>query len=168
MADVFVPKIDNRNRTRVPTACIVCGVVRMLRTDALSKYCRKCSAVFGGLAPKPSMRTGQYANCLRCGNSYWKHKCEPTKRFCSASCANLARKAPKEEKDKKIKARSLANIALSKGEIEKKPCEVCNTIPAEMHHDDYGKPLEIRWLCFKHHTALHVARGDLKSKVNNG
>jgi len=45
--------------------------------------------------------------------------------------------------------------------IVKKPCEVCGTTrKIEAHHDDYAKPLEIRWLCKKHHMELHRALND--------
>ena len=46
--------------------------------------------------------------------------------------------------------------ALSSGAIEKGPCEVCGNTIVDGHHDDYSKPLAIRWLCRKHHTQLHA------------
>lgn len=46
--------------------------------------------------------------------------------------------------------------ALSSGAIEKGPCEVCGNTVVDGHHDDYSKPLAIRWLCRKHHTQLHA------------
>lgn len=39
----------------------------------------------------------------------------------------------------------------------KKPrpaCEVCGE-PAEQHHDDYSRPLEVRLLCRRHHMQEH-------------
>lgn len=37
------------------------------------------------------------------------------------------------------------------------PCERCGRRPTEAHHDDYGKPAEVRWLCVSHHRLLHAS-----------
>lgn len=34
-------------------------------------------------------------------------------------------------------------------------CEVCKKKKVDAHYDDYTKPLEVRWLCRKHHAELH-------------
>jgi len=37
------------------------------------------------------------------------------------------------------------------------PCEVCGTNKnIEGHHDDYSKPLSVRWLCRRHHAQHHA------------
>ena len=71
--------------------------------------------------------------------------------------------------------------ALKRGKLERQPCEVCGMEPGltryrlarrtieyqnvVAHHDDYNKPLEVRWLCKRHHADHHKATG---SYVNNG
>lgn len=46
--------------------------------------------------------------------------------------------------------------AKRRGKLTPGECEVCGTtIEVEAHHDDYGKPLVVRWLCRKHHRAEH-------------
>jgi hypothetical protein len=50
----------------------------------------------------------------------------------------------------KRKARRKANHHLSA-----QPCEVCGAESAHRHHDDYDKPLDVRWLCREHHAELH-------------
>ena len=54
-------------------------------------------------------------------------------------------------------AHILVSSAILKGKIEKvSVCSVCNsTKKIEAHHDDYSKPLSIRWLCEKCHKAWH-------------
>lgn len=51
--------------------------------------------------------------------------------------------------------RTMTNQAIKYGKISRQPCEVCGVEPAEAHHDDYNKPLGVRWLCKKCHTQWH-------------
>lgn len=52
----------------------------------------------------------------------------------------------------KYKARTAVGNALRDGRLHRGPCEVCGTTEkVHAHHDDYSKPLQVRWLCFQHH-----------------
>lgn len=55
----------------------------------------------------------------------------------------------------KFAAQVLFRNAVSRGAIERQPCEVCGR-KGQGHHDDYSKPFEVRWLCPKHHAEHHV------------
>lgn len=56
----------------------------------------------------------------------------------------------------KNKARAMVNYHVRAGNMTKKPCEVCGaTGRVEGHHDDYSKPLDVRWLCSVHHKQVH-------------
>lgn len=54
----------------------------------------------------------------------------------------------------KSNARAYAHVYLKRGKLKRQPCEVCGSA-AQMHHDDYSRPLEVRWLCRFHHLELH-------------
>lgn len=54
----------------------------------------------------------------------------------------------------KIKSRRKVFVAVRNGSLKKKPCEVCGINKVDAHHDDYSKPLDVRWLCKKHHSEL--------------
>jgi len=53
------------------------------------------------------------------------------------------------------KARTAVNNALRDGRLIRQPCEACGAEEGQAHHDDYSKPLEVRWLCGQHHRAAH-------------
>ena len=48
------------------------------------------------------------------------------------------------------------NYAKKKGIITQKPCEVCGDTNSQAHHCDYNKPLDVMWLCPKHHAEWHT------------
>jgi hypothetical protein len=71
----------------------------------------------------------------------------------------LARKKSKLDKVRYREAylaRTITNNAIKLGKLVRQPCEVCGVEPTEAHHEDYSKPLEVRWLCPKHHRDVHT------------
>lgn len=57
----------------------------------------------------------------------------------------------------KYRARYTVHNAIRDGRLERKPCEACGTARSEAHHEDYSRPLDVRWLCRVHHEAVHHA-----------
>jgi hypothetical protein len=47
--------------------------------------------------------------------------------------------------------RGIVGRAIKTNKIQKKPCLVCGNSKSQAHHDDYNKPLEIKWFCPIHH-----------------
>lgn len=64
----------------------------------------------------------------------------------------------------KYKAHSAVGNAVRDGRLLKsKNCENCDGTGAiHGHHDDYTKPLEVRWLCAACHRQWHVKHGEAK------
>lgn len=55
----------------------------------------------------------------------------------------------------KRKAREILRMNVRSGNVQKLPCEFCGDLKSEAHHTDYSKPLDVRWLCKKHHVSIH-------------
>ena len=63
-------------------------------------------------------------------------------------------KEVRERHPERIKARGAVSNAIRDGRLSKQPCRVCGD-DAHAHHKDYDKPLEVEWLCHKHHMEEH-------------
>jgi hypothetical protein len=63
-------------------------------------------------------------------------------------------KHPYERGCPKEKARRKIRYEIKMGRILRQPCEICGA-EAQAHHDDYSKPLDVRWFCPKHHKEHH-------------
>lgn len=56
----------------------------------------------------------------------------------------------------KRQASLMVRQAVAAGTLTRGPCEVCGTTERiHGHHDDYSKPLSVRWLCSSHHSKWH-------------
>jgi ribosomal protein S27AE len=58
---------------------------------------------------------------------------------------------------KQRRAHSAVALGLKDGTLQQEPCELCGEPVTVAHHDDYDKPLDVRWLCASHHTLVHNA-----------
>lgn len=96
-------------------------------------------------------------DCPRCGKPMrWvgtRWRCDP----CRAAYQRKWRAAHPLSDEQRAKdiARSIANVAVKRGQLVPKPCEKCGAEPAQKHHEDYSKPLDVIWLCAACHTAGH-------------
>jgi hypothetical protein len=52
-------------------------------------------------------------------------------------------------------AHNAVEVAVNNGSLIKTPCVKCGDVKSEGHHEDYSKPLEVIWLCKKHHLEIH-------------
>lgn len=55
----------------------------------------------------------------------------------------------------KRKARMACQHAVRTGKIVRGCCVVCGNPKTQGHHEDYSKPLDVVWLCVKHHAEVH-------------
>jgi hypothetical protein len=55
---------------------------------------------------------------------------------------------------KTVAYRAIHN-GLRDGKVFRKPCEICGDTKVHAHHLDYSKPLQVQWLCKKHHLHVH-------------
>jgi predicted DNA-binding protein YlxM (UPF0122 family) len=70
-------------------------------------------------------------------------------------------------------AQNVAEKAIERGALVRKPCEICGADglmadgrhEVQAHHDDYNKPLEVRWLCQKHHYEWHSSHKPVAREV---
>lgn len=55
----------------------------------------------------------------------------------------------------KRRASVAVHNAVKRGKMKKLSCEICGDPKSEAHHPDYDKPLDVMWLCRKHHADIH-------------
>lgn len=108
--------------------------------------CRECCGAAGG------KRTGQTHPQAGRGNFNWRHGDHDN---ASRYTIPYMRRNPE-----KVAARLAVRAALESGRLVKPWwCEKCGAYARlDGHHDDYTKPLVVRWLCRRCHVRHHKAK----------
>lgn len=72
------------------------------------------------------------------------------------------RKALRKAFPLKHQAQDISKRAIHTGRLVAGPCEIGVDCLGEVqgHHDDYAKPLTVRWLCRRHHQQWHAEHGE--------
>jgi hypothetical protein len=101
--------------------------------------------------------------CKICGQEFATR--HASKRTCSAECFReseriYSRAHAATFSHERRRAYILVQGALSRGDLIRRPCEVCGLgRRIHAHHDDYTQPLVVRWLCTQHHKQHHAKHG---------
>lgn len=118
-----------------------------IRSDGLQSYCKQCKT--------PMYRQFYEKNSARLNAAQREYFQTPVGK-------EVHRRASKRYQDvhpEKVLAHSLVQRAVRTGKLARQACEICNGPKSEAHHDDYTKPLMVRWLCRQHHMELHRKEG---------
>lgn len=99
-----------------------------------------------------SRKSGIGKRCIACDKIYKKASKNKRAKYFSEY---------RKKNKKRLQAKWKAGYAVKTGKIKRHPCEICGAY-AEIHHADYDKPLQIKWLCHKHHMQHHNGWGLLK------
>ena len=97
------------------------------------------------------------------------HRVEARKAYSQTEAGKAAHKRAHEKQKRKYPvkrgARMLVNNGLKNGRIVRPDdCSKCGANgPLHAHHDDYAKPLDVRWLCIPCHTKWHRKHGEAKN-----
>lgn len=126
--------------------CIKCGERKPLEefyvharmADGRLNKCKECCLDYAATRRVLSERPREI------DRRRWKEgKKKPTNR------AEWAKRNPE-----KYKAQNAVSNAIRDGRLERQPCRRCGA-KAHAHHADYSKPLEVDWLCARHHAMEH-------------
>jgi len=148
------------------------------------KVCKKCGLEkdLSDFYKKPNMADGHLNHCIACVKAYEKerriknadhlkayekarsnlpHRVQARKQYQKTEAGKVAHKkaldAYRSKYPMKYASHVITGNAIKSGKIVRAlNCSECGSNEKiEAHHDDYTKPLEVRWLCEKCHKSWH-------------
>lgn len=149
----------------------------MWDATVIKKICTCCKLELGidRFYKKKSNKDGLYQKCKDCtlkepsrkkavkkyksSDRYKEKRKKHDKKYFESELGRQAqlrnRKKVQPKNELKSKIRRKTQYLVDIGKIKKMPCNVCGKEKSEAHHLDYIDPLNIVWLCSKHHKEWH-------------
>lgn len=140
--------------------------VRRASKDGLTARCKACLSDY-------DKKRANNPNRVKAREDY--QKTEAYRESCRKSSRKYSKNYPerrlestrryREKNEKKSKCHGIVGYAIKCGHLIKQPCEICGCVKVHAHHDDYAKPLDVRWLCDEHHNEWHRINGEGKNAI---
>ena len=139
-----------------------------------SKVCFKCLTIknLDEFYSHPQMPDGHVNKCKECNKKdVLEHRFKNIDKIRAYDRQRGNRRTNDDLKEyrkkypKKYKAHQLVNNAIRNKKLFREPCEICGENETHGHHDDYLKPLNVRWLCPIHHKEWHTKHGEALNAV---
>jgi len=155
----------------------------------MEKHCRWCdqTKLISDFYKHPAMHDGHLNKCKECQKQntsaararnpeYYKqydkdranlpHRVESRRNYATSEGGIKSQNKAKKEWEIRNKSKKAANVllglAVARGDVIKHPCFVCgSTYRIHGHHPNYDFPLDVIWLCPKHHKETHKISGEL-------
>lgn len=137
------------------------------------KYCRTCERTLdeSKFHKRTASIDGLAAKCKLCSKIYdrardkQEHRIRAREIYAQTEqgriTGNKAKAKYAARNPEKIKAHSKVLYHIRAGNLTPQACEKCGDENVHAHHDDYSKPLNVRWLCAAHHRQHHTHFEDL-------
>lgn len=135
----------------------------------VEKQCFKCkkTKTLALFYKHSQMKDGHLNKCIECAKKdVAKHREENIEKIRAYDRKRGSRQSRESlqkyraENPAKYRATSMVSNAIRAGKLFREPCEICGREDTHAHHDDYAKPLNVRWLCPPHHFEWHKKHGE--------
>jgi hypothetical protein len=132
----------------------------------MTKACFKCETTqpIENFYRHPRMADGRLGKCKACTKRdvsenydknrehYRAYEVERFKRPARKIQLTETQRRMRKQSPEKYAARTAVSNAIRDGRLTRLPCQLCGaTDRVQAHHEDYSKPLDIEWLCFRCH-----------------
>lgn len=133
------------------------------------KVCFKCQKLLplSGFYRHPKMQDGYVNKCKECNKADVRanraKNLDHYREYDRARGNRQSREYTMEYRSafpNKYKAQTMVSNAIRDKKLFPEPCAICSGMDVHAHHDDYLKPLNVRWLCAAHHSQWHKKNGE--------
>ncbi|MEN3939707.1 hypothetical protein WJU23_00310 [Prosthecobacter sp. SYSU 5D2] len=116
----------------------------------LLKECSRCGVIkpLDQFSRDRSARYGRHHRCTACDRQRARERQQDGSK--ARSVIRWRNRHPQA-----VAAHNAVYRAVLRGELRRQPCRVCGCTRSHGHHEDYGRPLDVLWLCQAHHAEHH-------------
>ena len=141
--------------------CFKCGVEKPLaefykHPQMADGYLHKCKICFREEMRENHHRKMQDVEFILSERERNRKRAKDNPKVENSERSNESKSKYIKNNPEKRRAHVIVGNAIRAGRLVPQPCEVCGTKEnVQAHHDDYSKPLEVKWLCVKDHNEYH-------------